>query len=174
MLDPRSDKPGRTTRGRSSRRQCPPSSRKARGVMEDGVVQPSGVVTSHRSDVFSFFRLPNRRRGRSICSLPTQSRAELQTRRRRMGQDVRSPRGPRCIALVGPFQSGKTTLLEAILARTGAIRSRRQRRCRNFRRRRQPRGAPSQDGRRPHRRHHQFHGRQLHLHRLSRLDRVRA
>src|ERR1700757_1189137 len=42
-------------------------------------------------------------------------------RRRRMGQDVRSPRGPRCIALVGPFQSGKTTLLEAILARTGAV-----------------------------------------------------
>src|SRR5580692_5663473 len=43
-----------------------------------------------------------------------------------MGQDVRSPpnpkaSGPRCIALVGPFQSGKTTLLEAILARTGAI-----------------------------------------------------
>src|ERR687891_2396436 len=38
-----------------------------------------------------------------------------------MGQDVRSPRGPRCIALVGPFQSGKTTLLEAILARTGAV-----------------------------------------------------
>ncbi len=29
--------------------------------------------------------------------------------------------GPRCIALVGPFQSGKTTLLEAILARTEAI-----------------------------------------------------
>jgi elongation factor G len=43
-----------------------------------------------------------------------------------MGQDVRSPpypreSGPRCIALVGPFQSGKTTLLEAILARTAAI-----------------------------------------------------
>jgi elongation factor G len=38
-----------------------------------------------------------------------------------MGQDVSSPRGPRCIALVGPFQSGKTTLLEAILARTDAI-----------------------------------------------------
>jgi len=32
-----------------------------------------------------------------------------------------SSRGPRCIALVGPFQSGKTSLLEAILARTGAI-----------------------------------------------------
>ncbi|ADZ69680.1 elongation factor G [Polymorphum gilvum] len=29
--------------------------------------------------------------------------------------------GPRCIAIVGPFASGKTTLLEAILARTGAI-----------------------------------------------------
>ena len=29
--------------------------------------------------------------------------------------------GPRCIALVGPFASGKTTLLEAILARTGAV-----------------------------------------------------
>src|SRR5580692_10176344 len=29
--------------------------------------------------------------------------------------------GPRCIAIVGPFQSGKTTLLEAILARTNAI-----------------------------------------------------
>jgi elongation factor G len=40
-----------------------------------------------------------------------------------MGQDVRSPCGPRCIALVGPFQSGKTTLLEAILARTGAIKT---------------------------------------------------
>jgi elongation factor G len=32
-----------------------------------------------------------------------------------------SPTGPQCIALVGPFQSGKTTLLEAILARTGAV-----------------------------------------------------
>jgi len=38
-----------------------------------------------------------------------------------MGQSGTVPRGPRCIALVGPFQSGKTTLLEAILARTGAI-----------------------------------------------------
>jgi elongation factor G len=38
-----------------------------------------------------------------------------------MGQNGTSPKGPRCIALVGPFQSGKTTLLEAILARTGAL-----------------------------------------------------
>ena len=37
-----------------------------------------------------------------------------------MGDKESGPRGPRCIALVGPFQSGKTTLLEAILARTGA------------------------------------------------------
>jgi elongation factor G len=38
-----------------------------------------------------------------------------------MSSNGSSPKGPRCIALVGPFQSGKTTLLEAILARTGAI-----------------------------------------------------
>jgi len=29
--------------------------------------------------------------------------------------------GPRLIALVGPFQSGKTTLLESLLARTSAL-----------------------------------------------------
>src|SRR5215467_7937357 len=38
-----------------------------------------------------------------------------------MGDRESGPRGPQCIALVGPFQSGKTTLLEAILARTGVI-----------------------------------------------------
>ena len=38
-----------------------------------------------------------------------------------MGQNGSASKGPRCIALVGPFQSGKTTLLEAILARTGAV-----------------------------------------------------
>ncbi|MFZ0622133.1 MAG: elongation factor G [Pseudolabrys sp.] len=43
-----------------------------------------------------------------------------------MGQSGSGPNGtrnlgPRCIALVGPFQSGKTTLLEAILARTGSV-----------------------------------------------------
>ena len=31
------------------------------------------------------------------------------------------PSGPKCVAIIGPFASGKTTLLEAILARTGAI-----------------------------------------------------
>src|SRR5918993_787448 len=38
-----------------------------------------------------------------------------------MAQNGRPDAGPRCIAIVGPFQSGKTTLLEAILARAGAI-----------------------------------------------------
>src|SRR5947209_13258738 len=38
-----------------------------------------------------------------------------------MAQNGTRATGPRCIALVGPFQSGKTTLHEAILARTGAI-----------------------------------------------------
>lgn len=38
-----------------------------------------------------------------------------------MNNDDRRGKGPRCIALVGPFASGKTSLLEAILARTGAI-----------------------------------------------------
>ena len=30
-------------------------------------------------------------------------------------------KGPKCIAILGPLASGKTTLFEAILARTGAI-----------------------------------------------------
>ena len=38
-----------------------------------------------------------------------------------MGHSGQAERGARCIALVGPYLSGKTTLLEAILARTGTI-----------------------------------------------------
>src|SRR5262244_2453031 len=38
-----------------------------------------------------------------------------------MAQNGTRATGPRCIALVGPFQIGKTTLLESILLRTGAI-----------------------------------------------------
>jgi elongation factor G len=36
-----------------------------------------------------------------------------------MAPTGRSASGPRCVAIVGPFQSGKTTLLDAIIARTG-------------------------------------------------------
>ena len=38
-----------------------------------------------------------------------------------IGTNGRERSGPRCIAIVGPFQSGKTTLLEAILERTGVL-----------------------------------------------------
>lgn len=38
-----------------------------------------------------------------------------------MADDHGRASGPRCVALVGPFASGKTSLLEAILARTGAV-----------------------------------------------------
>jgi elongation factor G len=47
--------------------------------------------------------------------------ASRQTWEAEMAQNGTRATGPRCIALVGPFQSGKTSLLEAILARTGAI-----------------------------------------------------
>src|SRR5262245_59750561 len=52
--------------------------------------------------------------------VPTRPHLEAEGRRK-MAQNGTRATGPRCIALVGPFQSGKTTLLEAILARTGAI-----------------------------------------------------
>ena len=38
-----------------------------------------------------------------------------------MAPNGRPGSGPRCIAIVGPLQSGKTTLLEAILERTGTV-----------------------------------------------------
>src|SRR5580692_3054458 len=81
-----------------------------------------GAPTSapHNAPQRRFSGLPNRQRRGSIKPAdPITGRAPA--KEAAMGQDVRSPRGPRCIALVGPFQSGKTTLLEAILARTGAI-----------------------------------------------------
>ena len=38
-----------------------------------------------------------------------------------MAPNGRLGSGPRCIAIVGPFQSGKTTLLESILERAGTL-----------------------------------------------------
>src|SRR5882757_2670981 len=59
----------------------------------------------------------------TIASGPDGSKkaASRSTREAEMAQNGTRAAGPRCIALVGPFQSGKTTLLEAILTRTGAI-----------------------------------------------------
>ncbi len=34
---------------------------------------------------------------------------------------MKHPSGPRCAVLVGPYLSGKTTLLESILVATGAV-----------------------------------------------------
>ena len=91
-----------------------------------------------------------------------------------MAQNGTRATGPRCIALVGPFQSGKTTLLEAILARTGAIRRQGTVEAGTTV------GDASKEARHHvmsvelSRRHHHLHGRQLYFHRLSRLGRVRA
>src|SRR4029078_9190310 len=57
-------------------------------------------------------------RGWCVRSLP---RGVITAREEIMGNAQGQPaRSARCIALVGPYLSGKTTLLEAILARTGA------------------------------------------------------
>src|SRR6476661_4828249 len=78
------------------------------------------VIRSRHVAQRKFFPLAKSKRRAEHCRAdPIKGRAP--DKEAAMGQDVRSPRGPRCIALVGPFQSGKTTLLEAILARTGAI-----------------------------------------------------
>src|SRR5258707_7345746 len=81
-------------------------------------------AASRRTAASYFWLAKSSRRAEHQCADPIKGRAP--TEEAAMGQDVRSPpgtkeSGPRCIALVGPFQSGKTTLLEAILARTGAI-----------------------------------------------------
>ena len=69
--------------------------------------------------------------------------------------------GPKCIAIVGPFASGKTTLLEAILARTGAIPRQNPVSSGNTVSRPFARGARPRDERRGDLRDHRFHGRQL-------------
>ena len=133
----------------------------------------SARATRSHAAAQRFSRLPNSGTGGASVP-PTQSWAELQPKEAAMGQDVRSPRGPRCIALVGPFQSGKTTLLEAILARTGAI-SKPAASTPELRSAiPAPRRAHHKMSVEAHRRHHRLHGRQLHLRRLSRLGRVRA
>ena len=82
--------------------------------------------------------------------------------------------GSRCIALVGPYLSGKTTLLEAILFRTGAI-PRQGRSRREIHRWRRRSGSPRpRHERRAQRGDHHLSRRQLHLPRLSRLHRIRA
>src|SRR6201995_272077 len=80
-----------------------------------------GCTLSKRCTAATFSRLPKSGSRQSIDACRPNQGPSSRHRRGPMGQAVRSPRGPRCNALVGPFQSGKTTLLEAILARTGAI-----------------------------------------------------
>ena len=80
----------------------------------------------------------------------------------------------RCIALVGPYLSGKTTLLEAILARTGAIQRAGSVADKNTRRRRLPRSPRPRHERPAQRRRGRLPRRHLHLHRLPRLDRIPA
>ena len=90
-----------------------------------------------------------------------------------MGQAQGQPaRSARCIALVGPYLSGKTTLLEAILARTGAITRQGSMAGRQYGGRRLGGGAASRHERRAQRRHRRFPRRQLHLPRLPGLDRI--
>src|SRR5581483_165159 len=79
-----------------------------------------GCTLYKRCTAATFSRLPKSGSRQSIDACRPNQGPSSRHRRRRMGQDVRSPRGPRCIALVGPFQSGKTTLLEAIVALTAA------------------------------------------------------
>ena len=90
-----------------------------------------------------------------------------------MGDKDNGPAGPRCIALVGPFQSGKTTLLEAILSRTGAIARQGTVEAGTTvgdasKEARHHKMSVEVDGR-----HHDLHGRQLHLHRLPRFGGIR-
>ena len=80
--------------------------------------------------------------------------------------------GPRLIAIVGPFQSGKTSLLEGLLVRARRRGAARLGARGHQRRRLQPRGARPRDERRAEHRQRRLHGRPLHLLRLPRLGRV--
>ena len=85
----------------------------------------------------------------------------------------RAAKGPRCIALVGPYLSGKTTLLEAILFRSGAIQRQGKVGDRTHRRRCRPRSARPWHERRAQCRHGRVPRRDVHLHRLPGLHRIR-
>ena len=71
-----------------------------------------------------------------------------------MAMAAQEPRVPGASRWWAPFRSGKTTLLEAILARTGAIQRQGTVEAGTTRRRRLQGSPPSQDERRAHRRHH--------------------
>ena len=86
-----------------------------------------------------------------------------------MAQNGTRATGPRCIALVGPFQSGKTTLLEAILARNGAIGRQGTVEAGTTVGDCQQGSAPPSHERGALDRHHDVHGRRLYLYRLSRF-----
>src|SRR5471030_22186 len=59
-----------------------------------------------------------RRPGKSARRAPDPAR---RARRRRTMSGNNGGRGPRTVAVVGPYGSGKTTLLESVLAITGAV-----------------------------------------------------
>src|SRR6202162_3262882 len=124
----------RTTRSRCSRSACRARSasalrpgwkpwnfgREGRVAFPGCCAARCAASGTRASSLATFFRLAkSSMEGEHPSADPIKGRAPDEEAA--MGQDVSSPRGPRCIALVGPFQSGKTTLLEAILARTGAI-----------------------------------------------------
>ena len=88
-----------------------------------------------------------------------------------MAPNGRPSAGPRCIAIVGPFQSGKTTLLEAILERTGTIQRVGPRQQRGQRRRCERRGPRPRNERRAERRDRLLPRRDHDLRRLPRLGR---
>ena len=65
----------------------------------------------------SLTRIPNPGRGKE----DTMGQSDSPRGTKGAGLGTSSGRSTRCIALIGPFLSGKTTLLDAILARTGAL-----------------------------------------------------